>query len=142
MSTPAQRCAVCLKRNFGFSNIHIPFRYQFPISKLCLALKFQENLMAGQVLGELIHNSFENLPKIDIIIPTPLHQQRLKERGFNQSVIIAKAISKFTNIPIDTNILIRHKATLAQSGLTASARKKILKMHLTLSAIFVIYQLW
>lgn len=83
--------------------------------------------MAGQVLGELIHNSFENLPKIDIIIPTPLHQQRLKERGFNQSVIIAKAISKFTNIPIDTNILIRHKATLAQSGLTASARKKNIK---------------
>jgi ComF family protein len=72
-------------------------------------LKYRGNLRAGLYLGrllgnELIHSSFSSC---DLIIPVPIHRKRLKERGFNQSEIIASGTSQVTGIPLVTNLLIR-----------------------------------
>jgi predicted amidophosphoribosyltransferase len=66
--------------------------------------------------------SHQTLP--DLILPIPLHPIRLKERGFNQAIEIARPISKKLSIPIDTKGPKRIKYTLPQSGLPARQRRK------------------
>lgn len=67
---------------------------------------------------------YADQPLPDLIIPIPLHSQRLHERGFNQALEIARPIAKNLAIPIDYQGIKRIKHTLAQSGLSAKARKQ------------------
>lgn len=60
----------------------------------------------------------------DLIIPIPLHPNRLRERGFNQALEIARPISRKLAIPIDYQGVKRTRHTLAQSGLSAEERKQ------------------
>lgn len=79
------------------------------------------------MFGKLLANALpfwyreESFP--DIILPIPLHPDRLMERGFNQSVEIAKPIAKVCQIRLETEHVIRKKSTMPQSQLSASARK-------------------
>lgn len=57
------------------------------------------------------------------MIPVPLHPRRLRERGFNQALEIARPIRKILGIPIDIASVARSKYTRAQSGLSALERK-------------------
>jgi ComF family protein len=66
-----------------------------------------------------------SLPQL--IIPMPLHASRLKERGFNQAIEIARPISRTLSIPLDYTGSMRKKSTPAQSGLASSARKSNIK---------------
>lgn len=63
----------------------------------------------------------------ECIIPVPLHQQRLRERGFNQALELSRIISKQLNIPLNYSLCHRDKATPFQSGLSAKQRKQNLK---------------
>jgi ComF family protein len=63
----------------------------------------------------------------DILIPVPLHKQRLVERGFNQSLEISRAVSKQLPVPIDTQCVRRVKSTQAQQTLNITQRKQNIK---------------
>ena len=62
-----------------------------------------------------------------LIIPVPLHIKRLRERGFNQSLLLAHAIERKRQIPLNFSLLKRHKFTLTQTGLNKIERKKNIK---------------
>ena len=66
-----------------------------------------------------------NLP--ECIIPVPLHPQRLRVRGFNQALELARIIAKQLNIPLNYSLCQRDKSTPFQSGLSAKQRKQNLK---------------
>ena len=67
------------------------------------------------------------LEATDIIIPIPLHKKKLKERGFNQSLLIAKNWQKIIKLPLEKNTLIRQLHTGTQTGLKKTERKQNLK---------------
>lgn len=60
--------------------------------------------------------------EIDVIIPVPLHPKRKRERGYNQSEILAKRLGKRLNIPVDAKAVIRKKKTTAQKNLNHKER--------------------
>ena len=64
------------------------------------------------------------LPKVDMIIPVPLHPRRLKERGFNQSQLLGRVLAKKLNIPCDPFVLIRTVDTPPQVGLSEKERRE------------------
>lgn len=68
--------------------------------------------------------SFENLEKYDIIIVVPISRQRNKERGYNQSYLIAKEISKIIKVPITYKTLYKIKNTVPQSSLNKKQREE------------------
>lgn len=113
------------------------FHYVTPISSLIWKLKFQGDLSIAQLFAQYWINYFKNdvtpnaLP--DLIMPVPLHYARLKERGFNQALEIAKPIGQYFHIPIDTRTCIKIKNTRAQSSLSAEKRKHNLKNAFGLS---------
>jgi ComF family protein len=64
---------------------------------------------------------------LDLLIPVPLHAQRLRERGFNQVLLLVKELSRRTGIPYQKTILRKKKATLPQVNLSGTEREKGLK---------------
>ena len=96
------------------------------IQQLIHSLKYEGQAEIGVILGvelgKLISsvNSLSN--HFDIIIPVPLHKKRLKERTYNQSLFIAKGISKVINVNIDESILSRENRGSSQTKKTKFSR--------------------
>jgi ComF family protein len=115
-----------LKKPLPFHKICIIFSYTQIIKKLITGLKFQKRLIYAHILGSLLAEQIslqyqkDNLP--DLIIPVPLHKERLYQRGFNQAMELARPISKRLNIPIDYKGCTRVHNTVAQSRLPANQR--------------------
>jgi len=103
--------------------------YQNPaIKNIIWFLKYKKWQGLIKIIDSLM-NQYLNILKSDfqnfIIIPIPLHPDRLKERGFNQSELIAEILSKYTNAKIYTQSLKRIKATRSQVELKdMNARSK------------------
>ncbi|MBA3661648.1 MAG: ComF family protein [Gammaproteobacteria bacterium] len=124
----SQHCGTCLSNPPPFDHAFTLFPYEEPIALLLMALKFSGALHHAQLFGELLTQKirlswYHQLALPDLIIPMPLHQDRLKKRGFNQALEIARPVSKQLKIPLDLTGLIRHKATQPQTFLKARARR-------------------
>jgi ComF family protein len=68
-----------------------------------------------------------------LIVPVPLHPKRLRWRGFNQSVLLARQISRDYKIPMDPFVLRRNKETPAQTQLTEEERRRNVRAAFTLN---------
>ena len=66
-------------------------------------------------------------PSPDLIVPVPLHRKRLRERGLNQAVLLARELSRRTGIPYSKKVLQKKKPTLPQVSLSGSEREKGVK---------------
>jgi ComF family protein len=128
------------ENNFIFDKTVILFDYLFPIDRLITQLKFQHQLINATLLGKLLLHKiipvYQNEPYPEVLIPVPLHFKRLRERGFNQALEIAKPMSKKLHIPIDNYSCHRIKHTAAQSTLTQQERLKNLKQAFALKKSF------
>ncbi len=121
-------CGACLSQPPPFDHIHALFPYQGPIIQLIIQLKFQQQLAHARAFADLFITAIRDTwyvdkPLPDIILPLPLHPTRLRERGFNQAVEIAKPIASALQLPLDRDGMKRIKATLAQSTLSAKERR-------------------
>lgn len=122
-------CGECLKNPPPFLKTYALFPYEFPITDLIIKLKFQHQLSHAKALGDMLTQAvlthwYQQKTLPDLIIPVPLHRSRLRERGFNQAVEIAKPLAKNLQIPLDLQGIIRTKPTLKQSGLSAKERQR------------------
>ena len=114
-------------KNKNFAEHYYLFKYKNIIRNQILALKFQEKPYAYRTITYFLKNmqkSFEKLKKYDIIIVVPISGRRKKERGYNQSELIAKEISRITKVPITKNVLYKTKHTIPQSTLNKVQREK------------------
>ena len=95
--------------------------YEDLIKKLIWNLKYNKKLTAAEPLKKITEVYFNNLTNltspVELIIPIPLHPTKERQRGFNQSVLIAKTIAKKLNLPIIENCLIKIKNTSPQMEL-------------------------
>jgi ComF family protein len=121
-------CGQCLQNKPYFDCTHALFLYQPPITQLILDLKFQHALANARLLGELltekIRHWYQTKSLPSAIIPVPLHAERLKERGFNQAMEIARPIANALQIPLFAKDFLRKKHTIAQATLPAEQRKR------------------
>lgn len=124
-------CGPCLLEPPPFTQTFALFPYTYPIAELIVQLKFQHKLTHAHTLGKLMHKKigvwYKDQALPDVIIPVPLHIDRLTLRGFNQALEIAKYIARLLQIKLDTTGVMRSKATLAQSQLSIKAREQNLK---------------
>jgi ComF family protein len=122
-------CGQCLKHPPPFTACYSLFAYEPPLTYLILSLKFRQDLVSARILGELLAEQVKQQwyrlkPLPDFILPVPLHENRLKERGFNQALEVARPISRALKIEILTQAVRRVKDTPAQMQLMAEDRKK------------------
>lgn len=125
-SQNALRCGQCVKSPPAFDLCISPYHYALPISQFITQLKFQHKLYYAQVLADLlitkIERHAEGLP--DCIIPVPLHKKRLRQRGFNQALEIARPIAKRYDIKLDAYCCTRVISTAPQMEQDKKTRQK------------------
>jgi ComF family protein len=88
-------------------------------------LKYSGMTTVGIVLGRRLGGmSMKEMTGVAVsgIIPVPLHRIKERERGYNQSVFLAKGLSEVTGFPVLTEVLVRHKHTVSQTQLTMEKR--------------------
>jgi ComF family protein len=81
-------------------------------------LKYRKNRKAGTYLGRLLGRELLNtcFAECNLLIPVPLHPRRLRERGYNQSEIIAKGVAAITGIPVNSRVLVRTRSEGSQTS--------------------------
>lgn len=122
-------CGRCLKRRPAFHSTWAPLLYVPPLSGLLTRFKFAGDLAAGRVLAELALEQWQRQSPVrpDALLPVPLHADRLRERGYNQALELARPLASGSGIALLADALRRERATPAQSGLSALARRRNLK---------------
>ena len=88
------------------------------VQNLLHELKYNNHPEIGIKLGKILAGSLRQNnvgSDIDLIIPVPLHKNRLRVRGYNQSTMISKGISDVLNAPLEDTAMIRLSATKTQT---------------------------
>lgn len=129
LEVPAPQCGECLQAEPPFASARAPFVYAPPLDALLTRLKFGRDLAAGRVLSELwlaaVREAPPPIPRA--LIPVPLHDDRLRERGYNQALELARPLAHAFGIALRHDVLMRSRATSAQSNLDADARHRNLR---------------
>jgi ComF family protein len=125
LKTAAALCGECIAHGPSFAATFAPFEYAHPLDLLLVRLKFARNLAAGRILVQLALDAFaeSNVSIPQAIVPMPLHRDRLRERGYNQVMELARPFADALGVPL-REILVRRRATAAQSDLDAAARRR------------------
>ncbi len=116
-------CPPCQHKPPLWQAMVAPLVYQGITRKLIHQLKYSEQPHYAKALLTHLLPYYKNRP-VQGLIPVPLHTSRLIERGFNQSLEIARILSVQLDIPLLANSLQRIKATESQSGLSLNKRRK------------------
>jgi ComF family protein len=96
-----------------------------PIRSVIHWLKYHNHQAVSGVLGAILADTYRRYGfAVEVIMPVPLHQSRLKERGYNQSELLARHLGRLVNTPVNTVILERVKKTEAQARLGAAGRRQ------------------
>lgn len=123
-------CGDCLEKKPHFASARAIFSYEDVILNSIHQFKYKSNLPVGEMLACLMADfSFPDIDFADysLMMPVPLHIKRLRERGFNQSLILARAIGSKQKIAVNFSVLKRHKYTLTQTGYHKQERKENIK---------------
>jgi ComF family protein len=132
-------CGRCLRRRPPpLAAVHAAFVYAFPVDRLLPRLKFHQDLAAGRLLAELMADAFFRLPRPDALLPVPLHSSRLRQRGYDQAMELARPVGRLLCVPVLGNRLHRCRATAAQSLLDAPARRRNLRGAFTVPGAAVL----
>jgi ComF family protein len=124
-------CGHCLLQPAPFQQAIAPLAWAEPASQLISRFKYHAQLAPGRVLGTLLahelrlHYQDETLP--DLIVPVPLHPAKLRRRGYNQSLLLARQLARALDRPCAATLLRRLRDTPAQQGLSREERQQNLK---------------
>ncbi|WLH12304.1 ComF family protein [Pseudomonas hefeiensis] len=125
-------CGQCATQPPAFERVLAPWAYDFPIDSLIARFKHQAKWPLGRLMGELLaqslqHHFNEGLEQPDALVPVPLANRRLRQRGFNQASMLAHWLSATLKIPCEDQLLRRIQDTPAQQALDAKARRQNLR---------------
>ncbi|HJR73932.1 MAG TPA: ComF family protein [Luteimonas sp.] len=120
-------CGHCLRHPPLVDETHAALVYAFPVDRLLPRLKFHADLACGRLLSQLMIEAFAALPRPDALIPLPLHRRRLRARGYDQALELARPLAQAFDLPLLDDALIRRRGTPPQSRLDAAARRRNLR---------------
>ncbi|HWJ04009.1 MAG TPA: ComF family protein [Verrucomicrobiae bacterium] len=117
-------CGECFARGEGFPDKVLALApYEGKMREVLHRFKFSGNRQCGKFLAELLlAGPVRDLAGIDLVIPVPLHKTRLRQRGFNQAEVLAKALALGANLPIMTDLLSKEIPTDSQASLARHQR--------------------
>ena len=120
-------CGNCLEHKPWFASARTAVVYEGIILNAIHQFKYGGNITTGDALASFLADfDFADMDfgTYDAVIPVPLHVKRLREMGFNQSLILARALGKKHNLHVDFSLLKRCKLTLTQTDLDKKERQK------------------
>ncbi len=124
-----KKCDDCLNKQPYFDETVALFAYQRPINRMLIQYKYHGHLYYLPTFADMLAlKIFAHYQKYqralpEVILAVPLGAARLKQRGFNQSLEIAKQLSHILGIPYKAQAIIRLRDTRMQAGLSLKQRE-------------------
>lgn len=123
----AAACGTCLLEPPPQSGARAVFLYRPPVDRLLLRFKFHADLAAGRLLADLMRERLADAGRPEALVPLPLHASRLRRRGYDQALELARPLAHGLQLPLDAGRLERQRATAPQSELDAATRRRNLR---------------
>lgn len=119
-------CGACQRQPPPFDLCSAAFRYDEPMPALVGGAKFRSRMDLVRLLGCCLARALreDDVEMPDAIVPVPLHPRRLRERGYNQALEIARVVSRELGVPIDARSCARILSTAPQAGLAQKQRRR------------------
>ena len=125
----ARECGACLRKPPAFDAATALLHYRPPVDYLIQRLKFSGELAIAPLLARLLAGKIAGrtgaLP--DLLVPVPLHRVRLRERGFNQAMELARHLGRRLGVPVDPRLCRRNRRTPPQSLTPPGQRRRNLR---------------
>jgi len=122
-----QTCGRCLRHPPAFEHAHAAFEYRFPVDRVIQRFKFAGDLAAGRWLAEQLAHAVREAARPDLLVVPALAPARLRVRGFNQALEIARVVGAACAIPVDAAAIVKVRDTAPQPGLGSLARRANLR---------------
>lgn len=126
---PGVLCGRCQRRLPPFDRCLATFRYECVVPSLVVGAKFEGRLDLARLLGQCLVDTVRvaGAEWPEVLVPVPLHPARLRARGYNQALEIARVMGRELALPVDPLCCSRVRATPPQTGLDARARRRNLR---------------
>ena len=116
-------CGACLRSPPPFAASHGVLLYRLPVNQLLPRFKFHGDLAAGRLVAQLMAEGLAGAARPEALVPVPLHPARLRQRGYDQALELARPLARALGLPLCSERLRRVRATPAQSELDAASRR-------------------
>ena len=119
-------CGSCRRNLFHFDFARAYSTFNDPIKEIVHQFKYHAHQSLARPLSSLLFQIYSDNHRelwSDLVIPIPLHKARERERGFNQSFLLAKYFCRQSNLSLQSGILVRGRPTATQAGLSRRARR-------------------
>jgi ComF family protein len=124
--TSPAACSACVRRPPPYLHARSAALYEGTVREALHALKFLGQARLAAPLGDLLVEMRAGAVPSggDLVVPVPLHRERERQRGFNQSAILARRLARRWRLPCRVHALERSRPTRAQTELTARERRR------------------
>lgn len=118
-------CGYCLSHTWHFERARGVMEYRGPIAAAVKAFKYNGDMAVLETFTFFmkLHCRHHRLPEPDLILPVPLHPERLRKRGFNQALLLSRKLFPAKKKIIDPFLLERCRRTTPQTGLSVVERR-------------------
>jgi ComF family protein len=116
-------CVACVQSTWPLSAIRSLSPHVPPLREAIHALKYEGARVLAEPLGELLAEFWPKTGiRAEVVVPVPLHKVRERQRGYNQSLLLAQAFGKQAALPVHTRAVARERNTRSQVGLSPDER--------------------
>lgn len=129
-------CLDCRRHHFSYDSGFAVFLYSGKMKDSVLRFKYQGRQEYAQFYGQMMNlfaSDYIKRWKPDVLMPVPIHREKLVKRGYNQAQVLAETLGGMWGIPVDAKSLKRKRRTRAQKELNPQERKKNLREAFTLN---------
>ncbi|UNK51153.1 ComF family protein [Lysobacter sp. S4-A87] len=123
----AATCGACLRRPPPQASARAVFVYAAPVDRLLPRVKFHGDLACARLLATLMARELAGAERPQALVPLPLHPGRLRGRGYDQALELARPLARALRLPLRDDLLRRRRATAAQSQLGLADRRRNLR---------------
>jgi ComF family protein len=135
LPSPAGRlCGACIWQPPHFDRTVAATSYAFPLDRLMLDYKYHATLAYAALFADMLCSAVGSAGEVDLLIPMPLHYDKLRARGFNQAHELARRIAPRLGVRVDAFAATRIKPTTVQADLPVEARAKNVRNAFSASA--------
>lgn len=116
--SPEGTCKNCQYHPLKLNGQRAVSLYQEPLRGCIHGLKYDGNTRLAEPLGLLLSQAYVRYGmRADVLIPVPLHSERQQQRGYNHAALLAEVCSAQLGVPLNSGVLVRQRATVAQVDL-------------------------
>ena len=120
--SPDHCCLSCRQHPPAFTRAWACHIYEPPLQNAIHLFKYRGKVALAEALGTLLRHAWHRPTDADILMPVPLHPSRLREREYNQSLLLADELNRDLRLPLIYDNLVRLRATPSQTELSRSER--------------------